>query len=102
MRMMVPTVLAEESKEKSAKNVKCSQTSCNRTHPEHPGRMIESRCENCVLTKETGETGKPRNRQARDQKREAGNRHGFAQSAHVTQILLTAQTMNDTACAEEQ
>ena len=70
--------------------------------PEDPVAGGECLPEDLVLAEEARESGHASNRDRADQERPVGDRQILLQSAHVADVLLTGQRVDDGARAEEE
>src|SRR6185312_5962869 len=102
MGVMMTAIASEEGHEEGAEDIESGDACRDSADPEHPWRVFVSRRKDRVLAIEAGEERKARDGEARDAERDEGNRHGFAEAAHVANILFSAESVDHAAGAEEQ
>ena len=95
--------LAVERQEHEAEHVGGRQQ--RREHadgPEDPVAVRERAPEDLVLAEESGEPGHAGNRDRADQEGPVGDRQPLLQAAHVADVLLAAERVDDRARPEEE
>src|SRR5512133_3721519 len=105
MRSSRAAILTEERHEPQAEHVERRQESGHDAdQPESPMSVRTAEClpQNFVLGEEAGQWWESSDRKGRDRHYPERYRDLLSQAAHVAHVLLTAQSMDDRAGAEEE
>src|SRR4051812_17892748 len=102
MRMSMTSILAEEREENRAEDVERGHTGRNGAYPKQDWRAVMRREQDGVLAEPAGGKRETRDRQRGREERIKRDRRLLAEPAHILQVLLAAERVDDGSGAEEE
>src|SRR5579872_799927 len=102
MRMRFAPVIAHERHEPRAEHIERCHAGGQDAEPVNPGMIMIRADENLVFAEETRCARDARNRDAGEEERPTCYGDSLAQTAHLPEVLLAAERMDDAACAKEE